>query len=64
MTRYWVLGLIVAVVALVLAVLRILTVTRSLKEEVDIPLRDADQDKRLDFWSEPVEGGDETVLLR
>ena len=42
MTLYWVLGLIVDVVALVFVVLRIRGVTRSPEEDVDIPSREAD----------------------
>lgn len=61
MTPYWVLGLIVAVVAVVFAVLRIGSITRSLAKEVDIPLWEADLDKQTDFCHVRVEERDDTA---
>jgi hypothetical protein len=61
MTRYWVLGLIVAVVAVLFAVLRIRSVTKSLEEEVDIPLWEADHYRQIDFWPELAEERDDTA---
>ena len=61
MTRYWVLGLIVAVVAVIFAALRVRSVARSLEEEVDIPLWEADHYKQIDFWPELVEERDDTA---
>lgn len=61
MTPYWVLGLVVAVAAVVVAVLRVRSALRSLKEEVDIPLWEADRSKQSDFMPEPVEERDDTA---
>ena len=60
--RLWaILGLIVAVVAMLFAVLRIRSVTKSLEEDVDIPLWEGDHFKQIDFWPEHVEERDDTA---
>lgn len=61
MTRYWLFGLTVPVVALVFAVLRIRSVTKSLDGEVDIPLWEADHNRQIDFRTDLVEERNDTA---
>jgi hypothetical protein len=61
MTRYWVLVVIAAAVAVLFLVLRVRRMSKSLEADVDIPLWDADHYKQIDFWPELVETIDDTA---
>ena len=61
MTRYWVLGLIAAAVAVLFLVRRVYSVSKSLEEDVDIPLWDANDHRRVDIWPEPPGERDDTT---
>jgi len=61
MTRYWVLGLIAAIVAALLLLRHILSVSKSLENDVDIPLWDAQDRQHADIWSEPAVERDDTA---
>lgn len=52
MSRYWVLGLVIAVVAAIYLARRFHAMTKSLEDPVDIPLWEADRYQPTDLRSE------------
>ena len=61
MTRYWVLGFIIAVVAAIYLARRIRAVTKSLEDPVDIPLWEAGKYQHVDLNSETAGDRDDTA---
>jgi hypothetical protein len=61
MFRYWVLGLIIAVVAAIFLARRVHAVTKSLEHPVDIPLWGAEQDQRVDWKPETTGDREDTA---
>jgi hypothetical protein len=61
MTRYWVLGLILAVAAAIYIARRIGAAKRAHEDQVDIPLWEAERHQHVNLRSEPPEDRDDTA---
>jgi hypothetical protein len=61
MFRYWVLGLIIALVALIYLARRVHAVTKSLEHPVDIALWGTEQDQRVDWRPETMGDREDTA---